>query len=236
MAPEKSLTSAKNTSKEHNMQLPSSLVAVRPEALINTFAERGGKIVLLYGDSLTFRFSLMMAARAMKSGAMIAVVDGCNRFDVHLLATYARKHRIDPNAFLRRIVVSRGFTCYQIEAAIANRLEGVLSRIGSSTAMIFGILDTMYDEQAKLHEVQQILDRLLASLHRMKGENISVLLACTEWKVFPQERNRLFARLKAGSDHVYRFTMNEKNLPALYLESMHDSHGTNSTDIHQHHR
>jgi hypothetical protein len=102
--------------------------------------------------------------------------------------------------------------------------------------MIFGILDTMYDEQAKLHEVQQILGRLLSSLQRMKAENISLLLACTEWKVFPQERNQLFARLKAGSDHVYRFTVNEHNLPALYLESMHGSHGTNSTDIYQHHR
>ncbi len=203
----------------HRRQVMPSLVPVLPETLANTFAERKGKIVLLYGGAPTFRFALMMAARAMKSGGMVAVVDGCNRFDVHALATYARKHRIDPDAFLRRIIVSRGFTCYQIEAAIANRLSLALGRIGSSTAMIFGILDTLYDEQAKLREVQQILERLLVSMQEMKARNISILLACSDWKVFPQERNQLLARLKVGSDHVYRFTVNEQNIPGLFLES-----------------
>lgn len=217
-----------------------SSLRVTPEELVRSFAEGTGKIVLLYGDRLIFRFSLMMAARAMRGGAMIAVVDGCNRFDVHVLAMYARTHHIDPDAFLRKIFVSRGFTCYQIEAAVANRLPHILSSIGSSTAMIFGLLDTLYDEQAKLHEVQQILERLLVSFQKMKADHISLLLTCSEWKVRPEERNQLFTRLKAGSDYVYRFTLNEEQMPALFLESSNQNikgmYGKNGTDIHKSHR
>ena len=217
-----------------------SPVQVSPEELTRSFAERKGKIVVLYGDAMIFRFSLMMAARAMRDGTMVAVVDGCNRFDVHALARYARRHRIDPDAFLRRIMISRGFTCYQIEAAVAGRLPQVLNSIGSSTAMIFGLLDTLYDEQAKLHEVQQILERLLLSFQKMKADNISLLLTCSDWKVYPQERNELFSRLKAGADHIYRLTVNEHNAPALFREpgttNVKVSYGKNSTDIHEHYR
>jgi hypothetical protein len=102
-----------------------------------------------------------MAAYAMTQGTSVAVVDGCNRFNVHLLARFARERRLDPDAFLHRIYVSRGFTWYQMEQAVVNRLPAFLRSIGSRTALVFGLLDTLYDDQAPLREVQQILRRLL---------------------------------------------------------------------------
>jgi len=70
-----------------------------------------------------------------------------NRFDVHYLAEFARRlacrpagsagarhdgRRITPEDLLDRIFVSRAFTCYQMEAAITERLPAFLRRSGSS--------------------------------------------------------------------------------------------------------
>ena len=124
------------------------LLSVRSEGMIRSFAEKPGKVFLLYGERSIFQLSLQMAAHAMAGGNSIAVVDGCNRFDVHALSRFARMRKIDPNKFLSRIFISRGFTCYQMEQAIAHKLPSFLSTIHSNTALIFGLLDTFYDEQA----------------------------------------------------------------------------------------
>lgn len=192
--------------------------AVSSQALVQSFVAPPGKVCLLYGDSLIFQISLRMAASAMAQGNSIAVVDGCNRFNVHLLSRFARERRLDPDEFLRRIFISRGFTCYQMEQAVSSRLPLFLESIGSNIAMIFGLLDTFYDEQASFREVQQILRRLLGTLQDIKTSGVSVLLACTEWNVLPKERNQLFVTLKTGMDTIYRLTADADSKPALFLE------------------
>ncbi len=191
---------------------------VASQTLVQSFVAPPGKVCLLYGDDLVFQFSLRMAAYAMTQGESIAVVDGCNRFNVHLLSRFARERRIDPDEFLRRIYVSRGFTCYQMEQAVSRRLPPFLESINSNIAMIFGLLDTFYDEQASFREVQQILRRLLGTFTEIRKNGVSLLLACTEWNVLPKERNQLFATLKTGADSVYRLTIGDDHKPMVFLE------------------
>ena len=198
--------------------LPSLPSHVASQSLVQSFVAPPGKVCMLYGDELIFQFSLRMAAFAMAKGMPIAVVDGCNRFNVHLLSRFARERRLDVDDFLHRIYISRGFTCYQMEQAVSSRLPVFLESIGSNIAMIFGLLDTFYDEQASFREVQQILRRLLGTLQDIKLGGVSVLLACTEWNVLPKERNQLFATLKTGMDTIYRLTVDQDHKPALFLE------------------
>lgn len=185
---------------------------------INSFSESGGKIYLLYGDQLVFRLSHFIGAQTMLGGQPIAVIDGCNRFDVHYLARFARQRKINPNQFLRKVFVSRGFTCYQMESAVGGKLPGFLKRISSRTAFIFGLLDTFYDQQAPYREVRQILERLLIKFHEMKTDGISLLLTSMDWKVIPEERNQLFDKLKKNADKVFHLTLNEEGQPKLLLE------------------
>lgn len=216
-----------------------------PQALFQSFAEPTGKMYLAYGDRLVFRLSLVLAAQELSRGGSIAIVDGGNRFDVHTITNFARERRLDPDALLNRVFVSRGFTCYQMEAAITSRLPEFLARKNSRVAMIFGLLDTFYDEQAPLREVRQILNRVLHALHAMKKNNISLLLASTEYNVLPKERNQLFVQLKSAMDNVYHLTLDTDNKPQLSLEDHRNSlqqqkgvitDGTHSADLHQHHR
>ena len=194
-------------------------VPVTSQSLVQSFVAPPGKVCLLYGDHLIYQLSLRMAAYAMTQGTPVAVVDGCNRFNVHLLSRFARERHIDPDEFLHRIYISRGFTCYQMEQAVGSRLPLFLGSIGSNIAMIFGLLDTFYDEQASFREVQQILQQLLVTLQEVKRGGVSVLLACTEWNVLPKERNQLFTTLKTGMDSIYRLTADQNNKPSLILES-----------------
>jgi hypothetical protein len=226
-------------------QSSSSIAAVDSSSIIRAFAEKPGKVFLLYGDRAVFHISLQMAAHAMADGNPIAVVDGCNRFDVHTLSRFARMRKIDPNKFLSRIFISRGFTCYQMEQAIARKLPAFLTAIHSKTALIFGLLDTFYDEQARLGEVQQILQRLLVSFQNMKATGASLLLVCLERTVAPPERNQLFATLKSCADRVYKLDGSEQGTLRLFLESQRTTpavklltkgeihYGTNRTNLHQ---
>jgi hypothetical protein len=219
--------------------------AVRSSGIINAFTEKPGKVFLLYGERPIFQLSLQMAAHAMAGGNSIAVVDGCNRFDVHALSRFARMRKIDPNKFLDRIFISRGFTCYQMEQAIARKLPLFLPTIRSQTAMVFGLLDTFYDEQASLREVQQILQRLLVSFREMKAAGVSLLVVCLERTVAPPERNQLFTTLRNGMDRVYKLDTSEQGTLQLMLESRQPppavpliakgetTYGTDSTDLHQ---
>jgi hypothetical protein len=191
---------------------PDEAMAVRSEHLVRFFAEPPGKIVLLFGDGAVFPLALRMAAQVMADGSPVAVVDGGNRFNVHLLSRFARERRLNADDFLQRIYISRGFTCYQMEQAVIHRLPSFLQRINAHTALIFGLLDTFYDDQAPLREVQQILLRVLNALQQMKTSGTSILLVSREWNVEPKERNALFTTLKDGMDGVYRLNENAATL------------------------
>ncbi len=216
------------------VSLQTSLVSY--QAMVQQFAAPPGKTYLLYGEKPIFFLSLRMAAYGMARGSSVAVVDGCNRFNVHFLSRFARERKLNVDDFLHRIFISRGFTCYQMEQAIVHRLPLFLPTIDSRTAMIFGLLDTFYDQQASLREVRQILQRVIGALGAMKAEGISVLLACTKWNVMPKERNELFTTLQGGVDTIFRLQPDNDNVPKLYLEKGVLNDGTNGANLHQHHR
>ncbi|MFH0988668.1 MAG: hypothetical protein V1799_01490 [bacterium] len=188
-------------------------------SLVKHFPEPPGKIYLLYGEKKVFDLSMRIASSALTRGTTVAVVDGCNRFDVHSIVRFAQQRRQNPDTLLNQIFVSRSFTCYQIEQAVVNRLPAFLSSQGSSTGMIFGLLDTMYDEQASLYEVRNILKRVLAALSEMKRSGASLLVVCQERTVWPEQRNRLFTTMKETMDRVYRLEVDENDQVRLLLEA-----------------
>jgi len=93
---------------------------------------------------------------------------------------------------------------------ITERLPAFLHKSHAPIVLIFGLLDTFYDEQAPLFEVKSSLQRIIAALHRLKQENISVLLASLDMKLESKERNGLFPKLKAGMDQAFCLVENEE--------------------------
>jgi hypothetical protein len=171
-----------------------------------------GKLFCLHGGRSVFRLSLYAASHALLAGVPITLVDGTNRFDAYYIAEFARKvtsqrparQRVTPEQLLENIFISRAFTCYQMEATITERLPAFVQKKHSPIAIIFGLLDTFYDEQAPLFEVKASLQRVLAALQNLKQNNVSVLLASLDMKLASNERNALFPKLRLAMDEVYR--------------------------------
>jgi hypothetical protein len=171
-----------------------------------------GKLYCLHGTASVFRMSLAAAAHVLLSGLPVTLVDGTNRFDVYYLAEFARKHagmrhdgrRITPEDLLNNIFISRAFTCYQMEAVLTERLPAFVRRSGSPVVVIFGLLDTFYDEQAPLFEVKAGLRRIVGALRALREENVAVLLASLDMKLATKERNALFPFLMTAMDRVYQ--------------------------------
>ena len=186
-------------------------------ALVRQFtAAPPGKLYCLHGGRDVFRLSLYAASRALLRGVPIALVDGTNRFDLYAVADVARRlgnRRATPEDLLRRIFVSRAFTCYQMEAVVTERLPRFLAREKIPVAVIFGLLDTFYDEQAPLFEVRAGLRRVMASLRQLKRDNIAVLLALQNTVPASPERRTLFPSVAAHMDHVFSLADHGRGLP-----------------------
>lgn len=191
---------------------------VSSQALVQSFTGPPGKIYLLHGDDPVFALSMQIASYVLKKGMEIAVADGGNQFDVHAITRSAQRWGRDPDEFLHRIFVSRSFTCYQMEQTVVHRLPLFLQQIHSRTAILLGLLDTFYDEQAPFREVRQILQRVLTSLYEMKSGGISILVTCADRTVWPEERNQLFAVLENSVDQVYRLDVDEEKQLQLVRE------------------
>jgi hypothetical protein len=170
-----------------------------------------GKLYCLHGTGSVFRMSLAAAAHVLMNGLPVTLVDGTNRFDAYYLAEFARKHagrnrdgsRMTPDDLLDNIFISRAFTCYQMEAVITERLPAFVRRSGSPVVVIFGLLDTFYDEQAPLFEVRAGLRRVMEALRGLRAANVAVLLASMDVKLASRERNALFPLLLTVMDRVY---------------------------------
>ena len=183
--------------------------AIPHSALVQQFEQAPpGKLFCVHGDRSVFRLSLYAASHALLRGVPVALVDGTNRFDAYFIAEFARKVTsqtrkcVTPEELLKRIHIARAFTCYQMEATVTERLPAFLKQKGATIAIIFGLLDTFYDEQAPLFEVQASIGRIITALQRLKAENISVLLASQDMKLESKERNTLFPRVAAAMDYA----------------------------------
>jgi hypothetical protein len=218
-----------------------------------------GKLYCIHGTGGVFRISLAAAAHVLLGGMPVTLVDGTNRFDAYYLAEFARKHagvrpdgrRITPESLLDNIFISRAFTCYQMEAVITERLPLFVRQKGSPVVIIFGLLDTFYDEQAPLFQVKAGLERIAVALRALKQDNVAVLLASLDVKLDSKERNALFPRMMTVMDRVYRLVEDagsQRLLPEILAgaagarggKSSHTIkegafHGTDRTDVHDGH-
>ncbi len=211
-------------------QIGNGQALIPSSALIRQFKEAPpGKLYLLHGSGTVFRLSLSAAGHALLAGVPITLVDGTNRFDAYYIAEFARRYTtaaqrqegrvVSPEELLERIYVSRAFTCYQMEAVVTERLPAFIRKMSSPVAIVFGLLDTFYDEQAPMFEVRQSLRRIIGALHGLKDDNISVLLASLDVKPASKERAGLFPMLSAAMDRVYQVTDNAEGVPVIVPEA-----------------
>src|SRR5438552_3493491 len=124
-----------------------------------SYVNHQGRILLLYGQTLPREFITSSLVWLLLRPSILYFVDGANAFDGYGLIRYIVRQGHNPRVILKRIHISRTFTCYQLMERISSlppfppsngRGERGVTR---HALYVLGLLDTFYDEQVPLPEV-----------------------------------------------------------------------------------
>jgi hypothetical protein len=122
------------------------------------------------------RLALRALARPLLTGEPVVAVDGGNRFDPYEIGKAERALGGSGREALPRILVSRAFTCHQMEALLSRRLGPALDRSGARIAVIFGLPETFTDADVPFAEACRVFRSCLSSLRRLAAGRTRVVL------------------------------------------------------------
>ncbi len=134
-----------------------------------------GKLAGFFGTG-AHRLALRALARPLLAGEPVVAVDGGNRFDPYEIGKAERALRGSGRAALSRILVSRAFTCHQMEALLSRRLGPALDRSGAGIAVVFGLPETFADADVPYAEACRVFRNCLSCLRRLAAGGTRVVL------------------------------------------------------------
>jgi len=134
-----------------------------------------GKLAGFFGTG-AHRLALRALARPLVAGEPVVAVDGGNRFDPYEIGKAERALGGSGRLALSRILVSRAFTCHQMEALLSRRLGATLARAEARIAVVFGLPETFTDADVPFAEACRIFRNCMSSLHRLAAGGTRVVL------------------------------------------------------------
>jgi hypothetical protein len=134
-----------------------------------------GKLAGFFGAG-AHRLALRALARPLLAGEAVVAVDGGNRFDPYEIGKAERALGGSGRAALSRILVSRAFTCHQMEALLSRRLKAALDRSGAGIAVVLGLPETFADADVPYAEACRVFRNCLSSLRRLSAGGTRVVL------------------------------------------------------------
>ncbi len=134
-----------------------------------------GKLAGFFGAG-AHRLALRALARPLMAGEPVVAVDGGNRFDPYEIGRAERALGGSGRVTLSRILVSRAFTCHQMEALLSGRLGPALDRSGAGIAVVFGLPETFTDADVPFAEACRVFRSCLSSLRRLAAGGTRVVL------------------------------------------------------------
>jgi hypothetical protein len=134
-----------------------------------------GKLAGFFGTG-AHRLALRALARPLVAGEPVVAVDGGNRFDPYEISKAERALGGNGRTALSRILISRAFTCHQMEALLSQRLGPALDRAEAGIAVILGLPETFMDADVPFAEACQVFRNCLSSLCRLAARGARVVL------------------------------------------------------------
>ncbi|HEU5360085.1 MAG TPA: hypothetical protein VFU42_02895 [Candidatus Deferrimicrobiaceae bacterium] len=153
----------------------SSLAADLERASALCLRPAPGKLAGFFGTG-AHRLALRALARPLLAGEAVVAVDGGNRFDPYEIGRAERALGGSGRVALSRILVSRAFTCHQMEALLSRRLGPALDRAGGRIAVVFGLPETFTDADVPFAEACRVFRNCLSSLRRLAAGGARVVL------------------------------------------------------------
>ena len=240
------------TDAKHNIV---STVTRPPQQLDPSRSE--ARLLLVYpsdhaaDDGAMTSLVLTLSTLRLGRGEPIVLIDGNNSFDAYQISRTAQWARMDPEPLLKRMFVSRAFTCYQMDTLIRNELPKALRRYGARCVVILGLLGTFYDESVSLKDAAGLLRRVLAEMqHIVAGGSFVLAVETLPPKpavarvgflrmfhdaanaVIRTERDgsKFLLRQEKGSGDAKQWTLSPGTLPARVIGE--PDNGPHVADIH----
>lgn len=152
-----------------------------------------GGVYLIYGEPYVLELAQKMLSRPLLARTPVVVVDGNNRFNLYLYTRMAQYFARRPEEFLRRIKISRAFTCHQM-VSLVERVEKAAEKYQTPLILALDPLATFYDENVPVFEANKLFRKLERTLRELAQRGFKVLLACAD--TAPKQRPRYLEDLK----------------------------------------
>jgi hypothetical protein len=123
------------------------------------------------------RLALRAAAPLLLAGEPVVAVDGGNRFDPYEVGRAERALGGSGRVALSRLLVSRAFTCHQMEALLCRDLPAALARSRARIVLVLGLPELFDDGDVPYAEACRVFRRCLSALRRLSQEGTRVVLA-----------------------------------------------------------
>lgn len=135
--------------------------------------------VLFWGEGIG-GIASYMAGWMAGNGMEVRVLDGANRFDPYMVSSFARKAVIPPERVLKKILVARAFTCYQM-ATLIERLISFAGEIHDPPlrkpyVILLGPITPFLDEDVSEREAWLLFERALKRIGALGRRGVSFFL------------------------------------------------------------
>lgn len=178
---------------------------------ITTFpAPQTGKISLVVAPRAVVG-SLMTILATLALRGQVTVIDSGNCFDAYTLARALRVHTHQIDAALKRVLLSRAFTCYQVLAMLAEL------PMDDTPVIVLDLLSTFLDESVNLNKRLRLLDSSLNLLRRISQDAPVAIWARTRTSAVASEDQRLLLPLLEIAHDIWELQAPETPIHQLPL-------------------
>lgn len=132
-------------------------------------------LILVWGDEACLTVGLLLGLRGATPSSPLLVIDGANALNPYLLSDLARRMGQTPRTLLASVLISRPFTAYQLEAAVADRLEAAVAARRPPGVLLAGLLDLLDDADLAAAEARRIFRRIMATITRLAAQPLFLI-------------------------------------------------------------
>jgi hypothetical protein len=155
-----------------------------------------GRIMLLITPDSTMDALFEMVARLALQGPLY-VLDGGNSFLGYPLARDLRRHTPDIAAVMRRVLLSRAFTCYQMTALCTEE------PFDAHPILVLDFLATFYDQGVRAAERRRLLKICLRRLDQL-SRRAPLVVWVRQRATIPEEAVTFLDIVQAAAGQVWR--------------------------------
>jgi hypothetical protein len=94
----------------------------------------------------------------------VVLIDGGNCSDLYLFSSLAKSHGVAAIKALRRVVMSRSFTMYQLANLVTEGLPKVIDEYGAEMVIVSDILGMLDESELHEEEAKRVIDAIWSGI------------------------------------------------------------------------